>query len=416
MVQSRSQEAQFVNWTDLVSLDSIQDPYPGYRWLRENAPVWQLPGTSAYFVSSWELVSDAVGREADFSSHLHGLLYTGPDGQPTVYDMRSLGQNTQTLGTADPPEHARHRKAVFPHMVERKMVSGMEPVAQAETDRLLTRCLTGSPISWVDEFANLLPMTVLVELIGLHKRDIRSLVEQSYEGTELLAGTCTAEKMNRLMESAAATSAYLADELAGAPPDPRAGILGALAKAVADGVLTEAEAISTLVILFGAGGESTASLIGNAVRMLAEQPDIQDRLRAEPDLIAAFVEETVRLESPFKGHYRQTTRDTTLGGVDIPGESMVFLMWASANRDPEHFAHPDTISLHDVNPRGHLGFGRGRHYCIGAPLARTESRVAIKSLLERTRSITLAPESFPEYTPSLFVRRHSRLDVVLEPC
>ncbi len=404
-----------MEWEELVAHDTMQDPYACYRWLRENAPVWQLPGTSAYFVSTWDLVFEAVGREDAFSSHLSSLLYTGTDGQPAIFDMRPLGQNTQTLATADPPEHARHRKAVFPHMVERKMVGEMEPVARAEADRLLSGCVSGEPISWIDQFANVLAMTVLVELMGLKERDIQLLIDRSFDGTELLAGTCTLEKMGQLTESAQETGAYLAGELAAAAPDPQAGILGALARSVADGVLTEAEAISTLVILFGAGGESTASLIGNAVRMLAEQPELQARLRAEPDLIPAFVEEAVRLETPFKGHYRQTTRDTQLGGVDVPADSTVFLMWSSANRDPGHFSSPDTVSWHDVNPRGHLGFGRGRHYCVGAPLARTEARVAITMLLERTRSVTLAPDSLPEYIPSLFVRRHRRLDVVLQP-
>jgi cytochrome P450 len=90
-------------------------------------------------------------------------------------------------------------------------------------------------------------------------------------------------------------------------------------------------------------------------------------------------------------------------------------MWSAANRDPEHFEKADEVKLHDVNPRGHLGFGRGRHYCVGAPLARTEARVAICMLLERTSSVSLAPDSRPEYAPSIFVRRHRTLDVVLAP-
>lgn len=404
-----------MDWSDLVAANAIRDPYPTFAQLRENDPVWRVPGTSAFFVSSWQFVFESLGREADFSSHLESLLYTGPDGRPAIFDMRSLGQSIQTLATADPPEHARHRKAVFPHMVESRMSADMEPVAQAVTAELLDACITGRPCDWIGGFANPLPMRVLVELMGLRERDIDLLTDRAFDGTELLAGTCTLGRMAELADRAQATAAYLARELGAAPPDPQVGILGALAKSVADGVLTEAEAISTLVIMLGAGGESTASLLGNAVSRLADDPSLQAQLRDDPDLIPAFIEEVVRLESPFKGHYRQATHDTRLGDVDIPKGAAVLLLWAAANRDPQHFAAPDTINLIDVNPRGHLGFGRGRHYCVGAPLARTEARVAITQLLARTRSVSLAPGSEPEYVPSLFVRRHQRLDVVLEP-
>jgi cytochrome P450 len=404
-----------VQWNDVVAKDAMDDPYPLYAWLRENAPVWQLPGTSAFFVSTWALVQEALGREADFSSNLNALLYTGSDGGPAVFDMRPLGQAIQTLATADPPEHARHRKAVFPHLVERKMTEEMEPTARAAADQLLGHCITGEPVNFVTEFANMLPMNVLVELMGLADRDLQLLIDRSFDGTELLAGTCTLEQMGQLAERAGETSAYLAKELAAAPPDPRVGIVGALARSVAEGVLTPDEAVGELVILLGAGGESTASLLGSAVRIIAEDGVLQETLRSDPTLVPAFVEEVVRLESPFKGHYRQTTHDTQLGGVDIPADAPVFLMWSAANRDPGHFERPDEVKLHDVNPRGHLGFGRGRHYCVGAPLARTEARVALSMLLERTSSVSLAPDSKPRYVSSVFVRRHETLDVVLQP-
>jgi len=181
------------------------------------------------------------------------------------------------------------------------------------------------------------------------------------------------------------------------------------------GAISMPEAVATLVILLGAGGESTTSLVGNAVRMLADDASMQDRLRNEPALIAAFVEEVARLESPFRFHYRQVARDTELGGVELGRGATLLLLWAAANRDPHQIDRPDDVVLDRAVARHHLAFGRGIHYCVGAPLARLEARVVLELLLDRTRTFTLDPTRPPAYVPSFFVRRHAHLHLVLVP-
>jgi len=141
--------------------------------------------------------------------------------------------------------------------------------------------------------------------------------------------------------------------------------------------------------MLAAGGESTTSLIGNAVRLLADHQDLQQRLRQQPELIPSFVEEALRLESPFRHHMRSVSKDTTLGGVDIPAGATVLLFWGAANRDPAVFERPDEVVL--GRPRRHVAFGRDIHYCVGAPLARLEARVVLTVLLNCTSSITLDP-------------------------
>jgi cytochrome P450 len=168
------------------------------------------------------------------------------------------------------------------------------------------------------------------------------------------------------------------------------------------------------VILLGAGGESTSSLLGSAIRILADDPDLQQAVRADLDLVPALVEEVLRLESPFTGHYRRVRRDTRLGEVPLAAGDSLFLMWSSANRDPTHFDAPDELRLDRPNPRDHLGFGRGIHHCVGAPLARMEARVTLEELLLATDRFTLDPQRPPAYVPSMFVRRHAHLDVLLE--
>ena len=142
------------------------------------------------------------------------------------------------------------------------------------------------------------------------------------------------------------------------------------------------------MVLAGAGGESTSSLTGSATRILAEQPALQRELRANPLLIPDFVEEAVRLESSFRGHYRAVRRDTKLGDVELPQSSRILLLWAAANRDPETFESPDSVDLGRPNLREHLAFGRGIHFCVGA---RLEARIILEELLARTQSFSLDP-------------------------
>src|SRR5262249_40084228 len=149
-----------------------------------------------------------------------------------------------------------------------------------------------------------------------------------------------------------------------------------------DGVLTPEEGVSTLVILLGAGGESTASLIGNCIRVLAQDDEVEAALRCDRTLIEPFVEEVLRLESPFRGHFRTVRREAMLGDVELDPGDTLFLMWSSANRDAAHYERATELRLDHEHPRDHLGFGRGIHHCVGAALARREARVAIDGLLD----------------------------------
>jgi len=148
--------------------------------------------------------------------------------------------------------------------------------------------------------------------------------------------------------------------------------------------------------------------------MLAERPGLQEHLRQNPDRIATFAEEALRIESPFRYMMRFVPRDTMLGDTSIPAGSTVLLLWGSANRDPEEFERPDEIDLDRRIPRRHVAFGRGIHHCVGAPLARVEARNVLTVLLERTSSISLNPGQAPSWVRSLLVRRHEQLPVRLD--
>jgi cytochrome P450 len=401
---------------DLLSPEVLDDPYRFYAYLRDNAPVCEVSDTGVYLVSKGSLIEEALERHGDFSANLTGVLIRGPDGRPQVFDLTGFGSAVDAIANADEPSHGIHRRLILPHVMP-SVVASLEDELREWADDLMRPLLEAGRGDWIESVANPLPAMAMARVVGLPVEDARRLVDWAMTGTEILAGTTTLERLGPVGAKTAELSAYLATHLRRALADcgdgPATDVIGGLARAVRDGVIEEGTAISILVVLAGAGGESTSSLTGSAVRLLAEDAALQIQLRASPALIPAFVEEVVRTESPFRGHYRVVKRDTRLGGVELPKGSRVILLWAAANRDPEVFEDPDVIDVHRPNPRAHLGFGKGIHFCVGARLARLEGRVILEELLERTRSFELDPERPPRYVQSIFVRRHAELELIL---
>jgi cytochrome P450 len=167
-----------------------------------------------------------------------------------------------------------------------------------------------------------------------------------------------------------------------------------------------------LISLFSAGGESTASLLGTAVDILAADAGLQRRLREDPTLLGPFVEETLRLEPSFRAHHRHVVVDTALAGTTLPRDSRLLLLWGAANRDPAQFTDPDTFRLDRPVTKGHMTFGKGLHFCLGAPLARLEAVTVLRLLLARTTWFEAA-EVGP-WLPSVLARRREYLRLVVD--
>ncbi|MGA8545748.1 MAG: cytochrome P450, partial [Mycobacterium sp.] len=187
------------------------------------------------------------------------------------------------------------------------------------------------------------------------------------------------------------------------------GLIADLARRCAAGELEQTTALAIMITLFSAAGESTASLLGSAAWILADRPEIQRQVRENPELLGIFIEETLRVESPFRGHYRHVLRDTTLAGIDVPADAHLLLLWGAANRDPEHFDAPNEFRLNRTSAKDHVTFGKGAHFCVGAALARLEARIALGMLLERTGWIEAIDVG--EWLPSILVRRRERLEI-----
>jgi cytochrome P450 len=400
---------------DILDPATVDDPFPFFAALREHAPVYPVAETGIYLVSKRSLIEEALDRQDDFSANLTGVLMTGAHGEPQVFDLSIFGGTVDAIANADEPSHTIHRKLILPQVTP-KGVAALEDTFREWAVELIDPLLARGGGDWIDAVANPLPTRAMALVVGLPLEDVDQLLAWAMTGTEILAGTTTLERIGKAAAETAGLTEYLGRHVQrglAAPEDrPAAGVIGELARGVREGLISENDAVAILVVLVGAGGESTSSLTGSAVRALAEHPDLQNRLRATPERIPDFVEEVLRLEPSFLGHYRHVKRNTTLGGVELPEGSRILLLWAAANRDPSQFANPDSIDIDRPGLREHLAFGRGIHFCVGARLARLEARVILEELLSRTRSFALDPERPPHYVSSIFVRRHADLALV----
>jgi len=403
--------------TELLDPSAIEAPHALFARLRETGPVVPVGDTGVHAVLTWAAIEDALEREADFSANLTGALMRDPHGAPTLFELPPTGGPGGVIATADEPAHGVHRKLIQPRLTASR-VAALEPRLRAWTRAALAPWLDGGGGDFAP-IAERIPALAVANLLGLPEADVDDFRKWSMVGGDFLAGDVTGERIIAIATETGRMIEYLThhlhaagDGLESAPDGP---LLHALAGGIRSGAISEDEAVGISVILFGAAGESTAALIGSMMRTLAERPEIAAELRTDPALIGRFIEEIVRLEPPFKFHYRLVKRACDLAGTTLAPGDRLMLMWASANRDSAVFEDPDALRLDRRHPKAHMSFGRGPHFCIGAALARLEARVILEEVLRDTRSVSLVPGDPPVYTRSIFVRRHERLPLEAVP-
>lgn len=401
----------------LLRDDVLEDPRPFHDALRREAPVWRIPGQDTYLVSDPALIREAVGRTDDFSSNLVSLLHNDGHGCPVAFRITNYRDPIHVLPTADPPLHTRHRRLLQPHLSP-AAVADLEPAVVRIVETYLAPVLATGRLDIVAAFSDPVPARTVCELLGLPPDDVPRVLAFTLGTGALLDGVTDLDGMGRAASSAMELAVFgkgRLDEALARPPAERSGLLSVFAAQIEAGEVTQEEVCSMLTVFVTAGSETTASLIATAIETLARDRELQDRLRREPEGIPDALEAILRSNGPFQFHYRYTPADTTLGGTSIPAHSRVLLMWAAANRPPPGAPEAAADGPGPRGPAPHFAFGRGLHFCIGAPVARLESRVALERLLARTSSIALDPDHPPTRRPSIFIRRHATLPVVIEP-
>ncbi len=390
--------------------EAVQDPYPLYARLREDGGVHRVGDSGFYLVATWAAVTEAANRPEDFSSNLTGPITYSAERGVVPLKMDGLGGPTHILATADDPSHALHRKLMLGQFTARH-VRELESHIVATFENLWALKASADTVEWMDAVANRLPMMIVARLIGVPDADSDQLARWGYASTQLLDGLLSEDSVNASMKSLGELNAYIVEHLNRAQSAPSDDLISVLATVCTEGQLDRFTAQMILISLFSAGGESTASLLGTAVTILATQPELQRALRDDPQLMPTFIEETLRLEPPFRAHHRHVLHDTELAGCALPKDSRILLLWGAANRDPAQFDAPDELRLDRPKTKGHMTFGKGLHFCLGASLARLEASTVLGLLLDRT--VWFEAADVGPWLPSVLARRREHLQLTL---
>ncbi|MFF9909968.1 cytochrome P450 [Streptomyces sp. NPDC013457] len=379
--------------------DFTANPYPYYAKLRESGPVHHVRMPDGW--EFWLVVGHEEGRAALADPR---LVKSPSIVGVTPVDEEVIGPN---LLAVDAPDHTRLRKLVTREFTGRR-VEALRPRVQELADELADAMAPAGRADLVDSFAFPLPITVICELLGVPAADRDSFRRWS---NELVAPTGGTPEREVVEGFGAYLDELIEDKRASRPTDD---LLSALITTRAeDGdALSLPELRGMAYLLLIAGHETTVGLITNTVRALFAHPDQLADLRADFGLIDGAVEEGLRYDGPVESStFRIAKEAITVGDTAIPALSPVFVSLAATDRDPTRFPEPDRFDIRR-EPRGHLAFGHGLHYCLGAPLARLEGGIAIRTLLERFPRLELDPEGAPwEWMPGLLVRGVRRLPV-----
>ncbi|AWK12443.1 cytochrome P450 [Streptomyces spongiicola] len=390
-----------------------RNPHPVYAHLRDTAPV--CPMTPPHGIETYLITRYEDARAALSDPRLSKDMYGAMDAYRRIFGDSSVALDDNMLNS-DPPKHTRLRKLVNSEFTPRR-VEALRPKIQDIVDRLLDACPTGEPFDLLPAFAFPVPITVICELLGVPPQE-RSLMQ---ELSTTVAQTGFGEEFKRAQQQAEEDlHAYFTELIARKRGRPGDDLLSALAAARdQEGGLTGGELVSTAFLLMFAGHKTTAYLIGNAVHHFLADPAQLRAVREDPELIGPAVEELVRFDGSVESAtFRYATEDMEIGGTRIPKGSLVQISLLSANRDPLKFEDPDVFDVRRPGTAAHIGFGHGGHYCLGAPLARLETQLALSGLFTRFPRIAPAdPRAEPAWmeVPFPAFRGLTELPVVLEP-
>lgn len=389
---------------DLFDPTFNANPYPTYARLRSDAPVHRvsLPdGQGVWLITRYDDVV-AVLKDERFVKDWRNATTPEQLAQipPIPEVIKPLRRN---MLAADPPDHERLRrlvsKAFTPRLIER-----MRPRVQEIADALLDAVEDKGEMDLIDDYAFPLPLTVIAELLGVPAEDRKRFREWS---DAAVSGDTTQEYVEKiLLPHMQAFTDYLRALFEEKRENPKDDLISALVRAEEAGdKLSEDELLGMVFLLLVAGHETTVNLIGNGTLALMQHPDQLQKLKADPSLIKPAVEELLRYDGPVETSTRRFAReDVAIGGTVIPKGEIVMVVIAAADHDPGRFPDPDFLDITRTDNK-HLAFGKGIHYCLGAPLARMEGQIAISTLLRRLPNLRLkgSPESLT-WRPGLVLR------------
>ncbi len=413
-------EAQNINVFDV---ETLLDPYAAYKTLRDEAPVYFMPEMNLHYVTRYDLVREALKDTSTYSSRFDafmnttreaGLAMVPADVRTQIDDIaRRMVEVPPTMLTLDEPDHTKYRSlvsALFTGSQVKKAEDQVREVVERTADAFVSALSPDGAVDFMEGFAGPVPLEIIGDRLGIPKEDREFFDEAAtVSAAALRMSPLPPQEMLRRAQVQLDLQELLIRVIEARRQDPQDDMISILATSTLqpdDRPLTHGEMISILNQFLVAGHETTTSTFGWGMLALCENPQLQETLRANPDLTRTFVEEVLRYESPVQGLPRLVTKDTELGGYPIKAGQMVMLRYGAANRDERQFPDPDVVDLHRPKAGMQLAFGSGIHHCIGAPLARQELNLGFPALLERMRNIRLSEAHPPPVAEPSFILRN----------
>jgi cytochrome P450 len=402
----------------------VADPYPYYEALRDKCPVWREPHHDVVMVTGYEEAVEVFSDAQRFSSCLAAtgpfpgfpVPLEGDDVSDLIEQHRDEIPVSDQVIQLDAPKHTDHRSLLM-KLITPKRLKENEARMWELADRQLDEFLADGHGDFITGFAGPFTLLIIADLLGVPAEDQEEFLQTSRRRPQSNAGSTEAMVSHSPLE-------FLYDRFAKYIEDrrqnPRDDVLTGMATAsFPDGSTPDVmDVVRVATNVFSAGQETTVRLLSSSVQIIAENPDLQQLLRRDRARLPNFIEETLRTESPIKGDFRLSRVPTTVGGVDLPAGTTLMLLNAAANRDPRHFEEPSTFDPARPNARHHIAFGRGAHTCPGAPLARSETRIGIERLLDRTSEIRISERVHGaagarkyQYIPTFILRGLAQLDL-----
>lgn len=407
-----------------TDMETISNPMPWLEALRAKGPVVKLPGRNIVAVVGHREGVSVYQNADDFSSifsfggPLQPVEFTESDDisdQISAARPGVLGGNN--IITADPPEHGRI-KALLMGVITPKRVAENESFVADLADERIDAMLDKGTVEAFEEYGRPIARFTVADLLGVPKEDHEKLVVEAHAPPGAIEAAIEASIQNDN-----AVRNYFREFVADRRANPKNDVMSRIAQVpYGDGTMPPIEDLVALAsLLFTAGEDTSSRVIIGALRWIAEMPDLQDRLRGNPELIPDFVEEMLRYDNPGLASWRVAKRNTKIGDYPVKAGTRIMVAIAGMNRDPQVFEHPAELDIDRPNKRHHVAFARGVHACPGAPVARAEVRIAIERLLARTSRFTIdddrhgpANDRRYNFLPSYFVKGLVDLHLRLE--
>ena len=383
--------------------------------LRREAPVYREPRTGAYIVTRAKDVEYISEHTELFSNYIDPSVFLACQGKaleekdPEVAAIlkKKAWLVPNTLLLTDPPAHGRYRRLAL-EALSVKAVKGLVPFVESNVARFAQQFDSGEPVDFVVHFCERVPLSTILHFVGAPESDHELINGWAHQFFSTIMGQAPRAEYLKTVDMICDLFHYIARRVEAVKQKPDGTLIDNLLhahEASNDEPLTLEEILSMFQVLLLAGHDTTRQTLANGMRMMATRPELFRRLQENPDLVPAFVEETIRIYSPSNMSPRIAAVDTELGGVHIPQGSTLFVSWGSANRDSERFPHADEFRCPNEAGKEHYGFGAGQHFCVGSRLARMTLATSFREFLNRYAAIELAiPEDQLQFMPAINLR------------